>query len=242
VLQGAHAANPGKAPRANVLFPVNAHVAQESFLLLAAVGMFAATLTVGARASAAVSGEREAGTWDALLATPLEPHQLLRGKLKGIMRAAVPHLLAFGLPLLALSLLGGVTAFFWTLLLLTLTPLAMFYLGAAGLYASVTCPNSTRSLVWTLLYGYLGAGFLYLLVSILTAILTGIVNAFLTALASRYDVLLSLPAAGRSGQIAAAILISSCLAMGLGCYLAAHRFLKSAEHQLADRDRVRQER
>lgn len=229
----------GKAiRRVHVLFPVHADKAEQGFFLLASAGLLAASLVVGVRASAAVSGEREAGTWDALLVTPLEPHHLLRGKLNGILRAAVPYLVAFALPMLGLSILGGPPSFFWALLVLAVTPLAMYYLGAAGIYSSVTCPNSTRSLVWTLGYGYIGAGAIYIMASFLTAILTGIVHMFLVALTEHYDIKLRL---GGHGELAASVLIGSCLTMALAFYLAAHYLLKQAEHSLADRERIRQE-
>jgi hypothetical protein len=231
----------GKAP-VNVLFAVDPRAAEEGFLMLAGLGLLAGTLAVGARAAAAVSGEREAGTWDALLVTPLEPHHLLRGKLRGILWAALPEFCAFGMTILVLSLLGGLAACFWTLMALSLAPLAMFYLVSAGLYASLASPSSTRALAWTLLYGYLGAAALYGMVSFnLTAILTGIVYMFLAGLREHYGMALNLKLAGNQGELAAAVLIASCLAMALMFYLVGHAFLKAAERRLADRERVRQE-
>ena len=226
---------------AQVLFPVNAAKAERGFLLLTAAGLFAASLVVGARTSTTVTGEREAGTWDALLATPLEPHQLLRGKLTGILQAAIPFVAAFAIPTLALSILGGFLAFFWTLLILSITPLAMYYVGAAGIYCSVTSANSVRSFLWTLAYGYVGAQVLYGLTSLLTAVLTGIVLMFLRAFDERYGWRFQLITADEGGQLGAAVLIGSCLTMALALFLAAHDFLKRAERRLADRERVKQE-
>jgi hypothetical protein len=223
-------------PPVHVLFPVDPRLAEAGFLVLALTGLLAASLAVGVRASAAVSGEREAGTWDTLLTTPLEPHHLLRGKLQGILLAAVPYVVVFAAPLLSLALLGGFLAFLWPLLVLLVAPLAMYYVGAAGIYSSVRCPDSTRSLVWTLAFGYLGASFIGLATAPLTAVVTGMVHQFLAAIKERHGYDISLGAS----PLAASILIGCCLGLGLALFLAARKLLRLAEQRLLDKERVRQ--
>ena len=94
--------------------------------------MLVAGLVIGIRCSGAVTGEREKQTWEALLLTPLETRQLIRGKFWGICGATWPYLLAYTIPALLLSWVGGLGAFLWTLLWLGVTLLAMAFVGAAG--------------------------------------------------------------------------------------------------------------
>ena len=61
---------------------------------------------------------------------------MIHGKLWGVTGASYWYLLAYGAPAVMLSVLGGVLAFFWTLLWLGVTVLAMYFVGAAGLYCS----------------------------------------------------------------------------------------------------------
>ena len=94
-------------------------------------------LLVAVRCLGSVTAERERKTWDALLLTPLSLEQLIRGKLWGIMLVGYVYLLAYAVPVLLLSLLAGPLAVFWTVVGLLTTLLAMYYLGAVGMWASV---------------------------------------------------------------------------------------------------------
>ena len=94
------------------------------------VVMLLAGLVIAIRCSGTVTGERERSTWEALLLTPLETHQLIRGKLWGIIGASIPYLTAYALPALAFALIGGMAAFFWVVLWTAVTLLAMFFVGA----------------------------------------------------------------------------------------------------------------
>jgi ABC-type transport system involved in multi-copper enzyme maturation permease subunit len=118
--------------------------------------MLVASLVVGIRCSGAVTGEREKQTWEALLLTPLETRQLIRGKFWGICGATWPYLLAYAVPALGVSAIGGVAACLWTLLWLGVTILAMAFVGAAGLWCSVYSASSWRSLLGTLAFAYGG--------------------------------------------------------------------------------------
>src|SRR5207244_2229684 len=111
------------------------------------VALFLATLVVGVRCSGAITGERERQTWEALLMTPLPSPQLIRGKLRGIIGASYPYLLAYAVPALFFSIWGSLlqaspAPFLWTLLLLGVTWLAMAFVGAAGLWCSVRSKSS----------------------------------------------------------------------------------------------------
>src|SRR5439155_19378600 len=118
--------------------------------------MMLAGLVIGIRCSGAVTGEREKNTWEALLLTPLDTRQLIRGKLWGIIGASLPYLIAYAVPALGFALLGGPGALFWVVIWLAVTFLAMYFVGAAGLWCSVRSKSSWRSLVGTLGIGYVG--------------------------------------------------------------------------------------
>jgi ABC-type Na+ efflux pump permease subunit len=49
------------------------------------------TLPVAVRASGAICEERERATWEPLLLTPLTTREIVRGKFRGILRAALPY-------------------------------------------------------------------------------------------------------------------------------------------------------
>jgi len=131
----------------------------QSFLLMGLVVVLVASLIVGIRCSGAISGAREGQTWEALLLTPLETSQLVRGKLRGIMAASVPYLLAYAVPAVVLAPFGGFMALFWLVLCLAVTALAMYFVGAAGIWCSARFKSSWKSLLGTLGLGYVG-GFL----------------------------------------------------------------------------------
>jgi ABC-type transport system involved in multi-copper enzyme maturation permease subunit len=139
--------------------------AADSFLAQGLVVLLLASLVVGVRCSGSITGEREKQTWEALLLTPLPASQIVRSKLWGVIGASYWYLLAYAAPAVTLSILAGPSAFFWTVLWLAVTVLAMYFVGAAGIWCSVRCRDSWRSLVATLLWGYVGAGVIFLLSS-----------------------------------------------------------------------------
>ena len=112
------------------------------FKLQGLLAIFLASLVVGIRCSGAISGERERLTWEALLLTPLETRHLVRGKLRGIMGASYPYLRVYAVPAVLLSLLGGVRSFVWTIIALAVTLLAMYFIGAVGIWCSVRSKSS----------------------------------------------------------------------------------------------------
>jgi ABC-type transport system involved in multi-copper enzyme maturation permease subunit len=130
-----------------------------SCMSLSAMLLF--SLVVGIRCSAAISGEREKKTWEALLLTPLPTKKIVGGKLWGILGASYLYLIAYAVPALLFSFLGDVpcvlTTFIWTGVIW----LAMTFIGSAGVWCSVRARSSWRSLLSTLGLGYLGGGVVY---------------------------------------------------------------------------------
>src|SRR5438046_6993230 len=112
-----------------------------------------------------ISDEIERLTWKELIVTPLETRHLVRGKLRGIMGASYPYLRVYAVPAVLLSLLGGVRSFVWTIIALAVTLLAMYFIGAVGIWCSVRSKSSWRSLLGTLGFGYLGAFLMFLVTS-----------------------------------------------------------------------------
>jgi hypothetical protein len=206
-------------------------------MLLALLAMFIASLAVGIRCSGAISGEREKQTWEALLLTPLATRTLVRGKLQGIMRASYPYLRAYAVPAVLLSVLGGIAAVIWTIIALPVTWLAMYFVGAAGIWCSVRCKNSWRSLLGTLGFGYVG-GFL---LSVFTTPAILMVSAFVFIFLRMVDAIAGTAATGVMGfgQFYQVFFLSACLVLAGGFFGAAKFFLSLAEKRVTDLERTR---
>jgi ABC-type transport system involved in multi-copper enzyme maturation permease subunit len=211
----------------------------DAFLLQGLAVMFLASFVVGIRCSGAVSGERERQTWEALLLTPLETRQLIRAKLWGIIGASYPYLLAYAAAALLLSLLGGPKALFWTSLWLAVTWLAMFYIGAAGLWCSVRSKSSWRSLLGTLGFGYLGAFLLWVVASPATLILAFFIVVFLMLIDNLLGTNITRGLGPCSKVFWEAVLPASCLVLAGVFFGLAWYFIKDAEKRVADRERTR---
>jgi hypothetical protein len=104
------------------------------------------SLIMGVRCSGAITGERERQTWEMLLLTPLDAKTLVRNKLWGTIDAARPYLLAYTVPVLALSILGGFAACLCTLFWWAVTWLMMYFMAAVGIHSSARAASSWRSL------------------------------------------------------------------------------------------------
>ena len=90
--------------------------AEDYFVLQGLAVMLLGSFIVGIRCSGAITGERERQTWEAVLLTPMSAKQLVTGKLWGVMGACYWYLLAYGVPAVLLSALGGVGCLGWTVL------------------------------------------------------------------------------------------------------------------------------
>jgi ABC-type transport system involved in multi-copper enzyme maturation permease subunit len=104
---------------------------------------------IGLRSSVAVAAEREKGTWDALLVSPLEPAEIVRAKLAGC--------------LYGLRWILGAVVLCWTLGLVvgaaSLGQYAGWIIGnacgcllmaAIGLRCSLSLPTATKAMTWTI--------------------------------------------------------------------------------------------
>lgn len=218
---------------------VDPNLAGPLFLGQGIAAMLVFSLVVGIRCSGAISGERERQTWEALLLTPLDTRALIRGKLWGVLYAMLPYLAAYALPALALALVGGFVSFLWTCLWLGVTLVAMFYTGAAGLWCSVTCKSSWRSLLATLGFGYAGGFVIFVIASPATAIIAWIIYLFLSMAEDVYGTKV-LAALGGFEQFWFVFFIASCVSLALIFLAVPHWFfLGWAEAWVADRERIR---
>jgi hypothetical protein len=64
-------------------------------------------MAVTVRCAVSIPEENWRKTWEDLLLTPLSLTDIVRSKRRGIIQAAVPYLVAFGVPMLALAARGG---------------------------------------------------------------------------------------------------------------------------------------
>ncbi len=213
--------------------------AAPGFLVQSLLAMLLASLVVGIRCSGAVTGERERQTWEALLLTPLSARELIRGKLWGVLGASLWYLLAYAAPAVIFSAMGGLMALFWTGLFGAVTVLAMYYVGAAGLWCSVRSRNSWRSLLGTLAAGYAGGMALYLAGSIPSLAVAAILAAILTAIDRTYGTRTTLLLPASWAAFETAFLIASSLCLALIFWLMARAFLSNAQRWVADRERTR---
>jgi ABC-type transport system involved in multi-copper enzyme maturation permease subunit len=221
-----------------LLRSVNTSMAGDLFLAQGIFVMLLASLIVGIRASGAVSAEREKQTWEALLLTPLQTRELVRGKLSGIFGASMPYLIAYAVVVLPLSGLGGFVAFFWTALWLGVTALAVYYIGAAGIWCSARSSTSWRSLLGTLGFGYLGGFLIFAVTSPATLIIAAIIYIFLQLADRAYGTVFA-QAVGGFGTFWPAVFIASCVALAIIFFVAARLFLTNAEKRISDRERIR---
>jgi hypothetical protein len=129
-------------------------------------------LVVGMRASSVITAEREKRTWEGLLLTPLEPDQLVRGKLWGIIDSMRPYLLAYLLPGLGVALLGGLWPTFCLIYCWLGTWAFLYHMGAYGLYWSAKSAGSWQSLFQMLSSTAARLSLLYLLTWVLVLALS----------------------------------------------------------------------
>jgi ABC-type transport system involved in multi-copper enzyme maturation permease subunit len=208
--------------------------ASEEFYWQGFLVMLLAALVLGVRCSGAVTGERERQTWEALLLTPLETRTLIRGKFWGILGAAVPYVLAYAVPTLALAALCGWAAFFWTALWLAVTCLAAAYAGAAGLWCSVRSSTSWRGMMGTLALTYLGGFVIYSAGSSAGCILAMILLLVASLLSPSFGLGLGGMAVGWQF-----FRVGMCIVLAAGFVLAAWRLLVSAEYRVGVLERTK---
>jgi ABC-type transport system involved in multi-copper enzyme maturation permease subunit len=209
------------------------------FLVQSVVVLLIASFVVGVRASGAITGERERFTWESLLLTRLSEKELIQGKLWGILSSSFWYLLAYAAPALCLAVLGGVAAFFWTLIWLAVTVLAMYFIGAAGLWSSVRSSTSWRSLLSTMGFGYLGGVLIFLISSPLIMILAGILMALLLVADALLKTQIAVFAARGLSTYWTLVFVSACIGLATIFFVSAKLFLGNARRWIADRERTR---
>ena len=104
---------------------------------------------IGLRAAVSIASERERGTWDALLMSPLQPGEIVRAKLSGSLNA--------------LRWMAGAMVLAWTLAVVTgavgLGPYAEWIaanatagtlMAAIGVRCSLSLPTATKAMTWTI--------------------------------------------------------------------------------------------
>jgi ABC-type transport system involved in multi-copper enzyme maturation permease subunit len=248
-----------------------------------AIGLL--TLLVGVHASGAISGERERGTWDGLLTTPMTFREILRGKLRGIIACAWPFLvtyllasaaavavvtqdsptfalaflaasagLAVGVAVLAprfarlvfivLALAWGLLADLPVLLALVMTLavawLTMEFFASVGLWCSVRCPSSWRSLLATVGLGFVG-GIVLTCVSTPIALSTTVILYLATSLLEHVFTYLSEAAIQFAGPDEIPFLLMplfSAVGVALTYWWVARSLVFAAESYLAATERI----
>ena len=136
-----------------------------TFLVFTAVGngttlLLILTLLVAVRASGCISDERERGTWDGVLLTPLTTREIVRGKFKGVLWACLPYVLVYTLVTAPLYGLFSPWALMIHLLTAGFVVTAVLWVAAVGVCCSAYTAGSWRSLFTTLGIGY--AAYLFL--------------------------------------------------------------------------------
>jgi ABC-type transport system involved in multi-copper enzyme maturation permease subunit len=108
------------------------------------------------RASGSITGEREKGTWLALMVTPLSTPEIIAGKMRGIFWDCIPCVAAHAGVILPLALLLGYWPVIWTILWVIVMVLTIRWCGAVGLWCSARSASSWRSLLTALTLSYCG--------------------------------------------------------------------------------------
>jgi ABC-type transport system involved in multi-copper enzyme maturation permease subunit len=122
---------------------------------------------LGLRAAAAITSERQRGTWDALLVSPLEAREILWAKIYGSIHGLRGMLAAVILAWAAGLLCGALDVGAFAELLAQTLVIGSFMV-AIGIAFSLYCESSTRAMTGTII-GWLAAGCVFV---VLAGILT----------------------------------------------------------------------
>ena len=107
-------------------------------------------LLVAIRASGCITEEREKGTWDALMLTPISTKQIVHGKFWGIVGAFLPYLVAIALSVGVVSVPLGIYGIVCGLFAVTVLFIVSVWVAAFGVLCSAHSQSSWRSLLVTL--------------------------------------------------------------------------------------------
>lgn len=105
--------------------------------------------SIGLRASVSIASERERGTWDALLTSPLEGVEIVRGKLWGSLHAPRGLIVA---ALLAWTIAAAVRAIpiYQAVDMGAAVLVVGAFMAAVGVRTSLACQTATRAMTWTI--------------------------------------------------------------------------------------------
>lgn len=130
------------------------HFARYGFLVQGMSVALLASFLVAVRGSGAVTRERETQTIEQLLMTPLTAKEIVFGKWTGICVALLPYLVAYAVVALPMSSLAGIEAVYWTAICIVFAFVLCICICATALWCSASVRTTWRSLLETLLYGY----------------------------------------------------------------------------------------
>jgi ABC-type transport system involved in multi-copper enzyme maturation permease subunit len=123
-----------------------------SVLLSGASGTFMGWLlqwAIGMRASVSIASERERGSWDALLMSPLEPGEIVRAKLLGSLHALRWIVGSMVLAWTLAVLVGAVSVYSFTTWMAA-NALTGALMAAVGVRCSLSLPTATKAMTWTI--------------------------------------------------------------------------------------------
>jgi hypothetical protein len=98
-------------------------------IILAVLG----AVVVGVRCATSVAEEKRRKTWEDLVLTFLSMDEIMRGKLWGVLRATVPYLAAYAVPMCALAFVGGTAGLATAVCLLAATGVALYIAGCVSI-------------------------------------------------------------------------------------------------------------
>jgi ABC-type transport system involved in multi-copper enzyme maturation permease subunit len=104
---------------------------------------------VGLRAAVSIASERERGTWDALLMSPLDPGEIVRAKLAGSLHALRWMVAAIVLAWTLGAVFGAITVgdyMTW----IVFNALAATLMAAIGVRCSLSLATATKAMTWTI--------------------------------------------------------------------------------------------
>jgi ABC-type Na+ efflux pump permease subunit len=122
---------------------------------------------IGLRAAAAITSERQRGTWDSLLVSPLEGQAIVWAKIAGSIYGLRGLLAAALVPWLAGLWCGAFEPGIFAQLLLQTLVIGSF-MAVIGIAFSLHCESTTRAMTGTILI-WLGAGGVFTVLAGITA-------------------------------------------------------------------------
>ena len=209
------------------------NVAADAFFWQGLAALLLLTFVVAIRASGSITGEKERGTWQALMLTPLTANKIIAGKHWGIFWASVPYVSAHAVVVVLLAPLLGFGAVTWGVLWVGIMLLATILGSAVGLWCSARAASSWRSLLTTLAIFYLGWLLFFLPLTFVLFIFKGVVDVlvFIIGMFANANI--------RLGVIDATSVYSWALCLGLAAafWVLTHRLIASAATRLGRNER-----